>query len=105
MLETSEHSKETVRALQRKLYQKAKHQPAFRFYSLYDKVYRSDVLQHAYDLVRQNRGSPGIDGETLESIETGIGRLERCASLRRRTSESRMRENRVSGLMRGDRCP
>lgn len=54
MLDTSTFSTETVRALQRKLYLKAKHQSDFRFYSLYDKVYRSDVLQRAYDLVKKN---------------------------------------------------
>lgn len=76
MLLTPDDSKERVRALQRKLYRKAKQQPGFRFYSLYDKVYRSDVLQRAYDLVKQNKGSPGSDGVTFEKTERGKGKQE-----------------------------
>ena len=75
MLETSKFHKGTVRKLQRQLYLKAKHQSAYRFYSLYDKIYRSDVLQLAYNLVKQNKGSPGLDGETFDAIETGMEKL------------------------------
>ncbi len=74
MLKTSYSSKERVSALQRKLYQKAKQQPEFRFYALYDKIYRNDVLQRAYDLVKQNKGSPGLDGITFGIIEQGKGK-------------------------------
>ena len=62
---------ESIRTLQRKLYRKAKQDSAFRFYALYDKVYRADILSHAYRLVRANKGSAGIDGLSFEAIETG----------------------------------
>ena len=64
---------DTIRTLQRKLYAKAKQEPAYRFYALYDKIIREDVLSHAWRLVKANRGSPGSDGISFEAIESGIG--------------------------------
>lgn len=58
-----------LRELQRVLYQRAKKDARFRFYALYDKVYRQDVLEHAYALAKTNAGSPGPDGVTFEQIE------------------------------------
>jgi RNA-directed DNA polymerase len=60
---------EKIRNLQRKLYCKAKAEPAFRFYILYDKICREDVLRHAYALSRANAGAPGVDGTTFEQID------------------------------------
>jgi RNA-directed DNA polymerase len=60
---------EKIRTLQRKLYRKAKAEPAFRFYLLYDKIYREDILRHAYALSRANAGASGTDGMTFAAIE------------------------------------
>jgi len=72
MLETPEK----IRELQRKLYQKAKQQKEYRFYLFYDKVYSLDILTHAYNLVKANKGAPGVDGETFERIEEREGGVE-----------------------------
>jgi len=72
---------EKISTLQRKLYRKAKQEPVFRFHALYDKVYRADILSHAYALVRANKGSAGIDGETFMAIEEREGGAALIAEL------------------------
>jgi hypothetical protein len=59
---------DSVQKLQAALRDKAKRSPDYRFYCLYDKVYRKDVLCHAYSCCRANRGSAGVDGQTFEDV-------------------------------------
>ena len=75
-----------VRELQRTLYRAAKADPGRRFHALYDKVYRRDVLERAWELVRENRGAAGIDQQTIADVEGyGIAKLldELAADLKR----------------------
>jgi retron-type reverse transcriptase len=65
-----------VRELQRTLCRAAKADPGRRFHALYDKIYRRDVLERAWELVRANRGVAGIDRQTIADVEQyGVSRL------------------------------
>src|SRR5437868_8258040 len=70
-----------IRNLQRKLYCKAKAEPESRFYLLYDKICREDILVHAYRLAHHNGGAAGVDGQSFAQIEAA-GWEEWLAGLR-----------------------
>jgi len=59
----------SVQKLQRALHAKAKAEAGYRFYALYDKIYREDILAHAYAQCRSNRGAPGVDGQDFAAVE------------------------------------
>lgn len=90
---------ERIRTLQRKLYIKAKQEPAYRFYALYDKVYRADILHHAWALVKANKGSPGVDGMSFEAIENVIGVDRYLENLSRELQAKTYRANAVRRVM------
>jgi len=66
---------QSVQKLQRALHAKAKAEPGYRFYALYDKIYREDILAHAYAQCRSNKGAPGVDAQDFADIEAyGLAR-------------------------------
>jgi len=60
---------ETVQRLRTALHTKAKEEPGYRFYLLYDKIYRRDILEYAYRSCKANKGAAGVDGVDFETIE------------------------------------
>jgi RNA-directed DNA polymerase len=89
---------EKIRSLQRKLYIKAKTEPDYRFYLLYDKIYREDILLHAYELAKANRGAPGVDGMTFTMIEKS-GVKAWLSGLRQELYEKRYKPQAVRRVM------
>ena len=85
---------ESVWKLQTALYAKAKGEPEFRFYALYDKVYRDDVLGYAYECCRRNKGAAGVDGQRIEDIEA-YGRKKWLGELANELRERRYRPEAV----------
>ncbi len=89
---------ERIRSLQKKLYCKAKSEPDFRFYLLYDKVYREDILEHAYKVARANAGAPGVDGVSFAQIDVA-GSKEWLAGIGKQLREKTYRPDPVRRVM------
>jgi RNA-directed DNA polymerase len=89
---------DNIRTLRKKLYFKAKAEPDFRFYLLYDKVFRADILEQAYRLARANGGAPGVDGVTFSAIATA-GLKEWLAGLGKTLRERTYRPDPVRRVM------
>jgi RNA-directed DNA polymerase len=78
----------SVQKLQTALHAKAKAEAGYRFYALYDKISREDILAHAYDLCRSNKGAPGVDGQDFADVKAyGVQRWlgELALALRQET--------------------
>jgi len=98
VIDASLETPDKVRELQIKLYRKAKSEPDFRFYLLYDKVYRADVLLRAWLLAKANDGAPGVDNESFEGIESK-GVMEWLDGLRKELHDKTYRPQPVRRVM------
>jgi RNA-directed DNA polymerase len=87
-----------IQKLRESLYAKAKQESVCRFHFLYDKVYREDILAHAYALSRSNGGAPGVDGQTFEDIES-IGEERWLTELKEELHDERYRPQAVRRVM------
>ena len=87
-----------IRRFQRKLYTKAKQEPSYRFYALYDKICREDILEHAYELAKGNGGAPGVDNQSFEAIEAA-GRCRWLADVRKQLIEQTYRPEPVRRVL------
>jgi RNA-directed DNA polymerase len=87
-----------IRRFQRKLYTKAKPEPSYRFYVLYDKICREDIVEHAYELAKANGGAPGVDNQSFEAIEAA-GRGTWLADARKQLIEQTYRPEPVRRVM------
>src|SRR5215510_12668368 len=87
-----------IREFQRKLYTKAKQEPSYRFYLLYDKIHREDILAHAYELAKANGGAPGVDGQNFWGIEAK-GRENWLAELKQELKQGTYQPQAVRRVM------
>jgi RNA-directed DNA polymerase len=98
VIDGSLETPDKVRELQIKLYRKAKSEPDFRFYLLYDKIFRADVLLRAWTLAKANHGAPGVDNESFEDIETK-GMMEWLDGLRKELHDKTYKPQPVRRVM------
>lgn len=87
---------ESVQRLRTAFHAKAKDEPDFRFYALYDKIYRPDVLEHAYARCRANMGAAGVDGITFEAVRR-MGENAGSGNLRNNSERRAMARTQYDG--------